>query len=102
MRPTVAGARIPRSFHSLNTQFYCTRKPCIPSAYAIQSRVEQVRCLTILNIIYVLFVFGSGDQTTFSLNTGAILRRQQGLYIVNALPRWEGGISRGTQHEFGG
>ena len=65
-----------------------------PSAYAIQSLVEQVRCLAILNIIYVLFVFGSGDQTTFSFNTSAILRRQEGLYIVHALPWWEGGLSR--------
>jgi hypothetical protein len=56
--------------------------------HAIQSLVEQVRCLAILlNIIYVLFVFGSGDQTTISFNTSAILRRQEDLYVINALPR---------------
>jgi hypothetical protein len=52
--------------------------------HAIQLLVEQVRRLAILTIVYVLFVFGSGDQATFSFNTSPILRRQEGLYIVNA------------------
>jgi hypothetical protein len=62
---------------------------------------QQVRRLAILNIIYVLFVFGSGDQATFSFNASAIIRWQEGLYIVNALPCRKGCLARGTRHESG-
>jgi hypothetical protein len=99
-RANIDVAQILRSFHFLNTRFDCARETTHFHPH-LQSNYSSLDSKSVRNIICVLFVFGSGDQTTFSFNASPILRRQEGLYIVNALPWRKGCLARGTRHEFG-
>ena len=53
------------------------------------------------NIGHVLFVLVSGDQTAFAFDASAILRRQEGLYVINALPRRKRCFGCRTRYERG-
>ena len=54
------------------------------------------------NIRHVLFIIRSRDQKAFPFNTSAIRRGQDGLHIIDALPRREGRLARRLRDKVGG